>query len=173
MEPEVQMNNNNRLNREEEQIEADFNMQKVLWFALGYEEYGINVEHVQTVIDMAVLTPVPNTPRFCRGVINLRGNLVPVVDLKEMFQMQGAGAPVQNEMMVILDIEGMRVGMLVDRVNEVLEIDFSRLQPPPASVSGFGAEYIIGMFKLTTQILIVVDIEKVISIAREMISKYS
>ena len=173
MDPEVQMNGNNRLNKEEEIIESEFNLQKVLWFSLGYEEYSINVEHVQTVIDRAVLTPVPNTPRFCRGVINLRGTLVPVVDLKEMFQMQGAGGPVAGEMIVILDIDGMKVGMLVDKVNEVLEIDYSNLQPPPASVSGFGAEYIIGMFKLPGQILIVVDIEKVMHIAREMISKYS
>ena len=157
--------------KEEEQIDSEFNLQKVLWFALGYEDYGINVEHVQTVIDQAVLTPVPNTPRFVKGVINLRGTLIPIVDLKEMFQMPDTKEG--ENMMVILEIEEMRVGIMVDRVNEVLEIDFSKLQSPPASVSGFGSEYIIGVFRLPSEILIIVDIEKVVTIAREMINKYS
>jgi len=163
--------NDNRIT-EEEQIDSEFNLQKLLWFKLGYEDYGIGVEHVQTVIDRAVLTPVPNVPRFVRGVINLRGTLIPIVDLKEMFQMPDARA-VKQDMMVILDFEEMKVGILVDKVNEVLEVDFMQLQPPPASVSGFGAEYITGMYKLPGEILIIVDIEKVVSIAREMISKYS
>jgi purine-binding chemotaxis protein CheW len=162
--------NENRL-KQDEQIDSEFNIQKVLWFTLGYEDYAISVEYVQTVITEAVLTPVPNTPRFVKGVSNLRGNLVPVVDLKEMFQMPGARE--SENMMVMLEVGAMKVGMIVDKVNEVLEIDYSKLQPPPPSVSGFGAEYIVGMFKLATQILIVVDIEKVLNIAREMINKYS
>ena len=163
---------NDNKTTEEEQIDREFNLQKVLWFKLGYEDYGISVEHVQTVIDRAVRTPVPNVPRFVKGVINLRGTLIPIVDLKEMFQMPDARADAQD-MMVILDFEEMKVGILVDKVNEVLEVDFTQLQAPPASVSGFGAEYITGMFKLPNEILIIVDIEKVVAIAREMISKYS
>lgn len=166
------MNNNNNKVKHEEQIDSDFNLQKVLWFKLGYEDYAISVEFVQTVVTEGLLTPVPNTPRFVRGVINLRGTLMPVVDLKEMFQMPGARDDADT-MMVILEAGTMKVGIIVDKVNEVLEIDYSKLQPPPASVSGFGAEYIVGMFKLPNQILIIVDIEKVLNIAKEMISKYS
>ena len=157
--------------KEDDQIESDFNLQKVLWFSLGNENYAIIVEHVQTVLDYALITPVPNTPRFVKGVINLRGTLMPVIDLKDMFQMR-RGEKTDN-MMVILEVATMKVGIQVDKVNEVLEVDFSKIQPPPPSVSGFGAEYIIGMFKLPSQILIIIDIEKVIHIAKEMNSKFS
>jgi purine-binding chemotaxis protein CheW len=157
--------------KEDNQIEADFNLQKVLWFSLGHEEYAIIVEHVQTVLDYALITPVPNTPRFVKGVINLRGTLLPVIDLKDMFQMPRGEKT--DSMMVILEVATMKVGIQVDKVNEVLEVDFSKIQPPPPSVSGFGAEYIIGMFKLPNQILIIIDIEKVIQIAKEMNSKFS
>ena len=157
--------------KEDNQIESDFNLQKVLWFSLGNENYAIIVEHVQTVLDYALITPVPNTPRFVKGVINLRGTLMPVIDLKDMFQMQRGEK--SDNMMVILEVATMKVGIQVDKVNEVLEVDFSKIQPPPPSVSGFGAEYIIGMFKLPSQILIIIDIEKVIHIAKEMNSKFS
>jgi purine-binding chemotaxis protein CheW len=162
------MRNNSR---EEEQIESQFNLQKVLWFTLGYEDYAIRVDNVTTVIDEAPLTPIPSTPRFVRGVINLRGSLIPVIDLKEMFQMRDDRA--SQTMMIIMEIGAMRVGIIVDKVNEVLDIDFSTLLSTPPSVSGFGTEYILGIFKLPNRNLIIVDIEKVLNIAREMINKYS
>lgn len=161
-----------RKQNEEAQIDSSFNMQKVLWFALGFENYAIKVDHVQTVIEEAVLTPVPSTPRFVRGVINLRGALIPVIDLKDMFQMRDA-ADKQSNMMIIMEIGNMKVGIIVDKVNEVLDIDFTSLQATPPSVSGFGTEYILGIFKLPGQILIVIDIEKVLNIAKEMVGKYS
>lgn len=159
-----------RNDREEEQIDSQFNLQKVLWFTLGYEDYAIKVDHVQQVIDESPLTPIPNTPRFVRGVINLRGTLFPVIDLKDMFQMRDDKTAMTQ--VIIMEIGVMKVGIIVDKVNEVLDIDFSKLLPTPPSVSGFGTEYIHGIFKLPTQILIVIDIDKVINIAKEMICKY-
>jgi purine-binding chemotaxis protein CheW len=158
-------------NRQENQIEEHFNLQSVLWFTLGTEDYAIRVDHVQTVLDEMILTPVPNTPRFALGVINLRGLIIPVVDLKEMFQMPKGD--IKDRMAIVVEVDNMRVGIAVDNVREVLDIDFSKLQPPPPSLSGLGSEYVVGMYRLAENILIVVDLVKVIHIAKEMISKYS
>ncbi|HOO55601.1 MAG TPA: chemotaxis protein CheW [bacterium] len=161
--------NNNGENSE--QIEEQFNMQSVLWFSLGSEDYAIKVDNVQTVLDQMVLTPIPNTPRFVMGVINLRGLIFPIVDLKELFQMPREEK--KDRMAVVLEIDDMRVGIAVDKVKEVLDIDFAALQPPPPSLSGLGTEYVLGIHKISNNILIVIDIAKVISIASEMINKYA
>jgi purine-binding chemotaxis protein CheW len=156
---------------EDNQIEEHFDLKSVLWFTLGREDYAIKVDYVQTVLDEMTLTPVPNTPKFVLGVINLRGVIIPIIDLKEMFQM--ARGESEDRMAVVLEVENMRVGIAVDKVKEVLDIDFSALQSPPPSLSGLGAEYVKGIHRLGNKILIVVELPKVINIAKEMISKYS
>ncbi len=161
-----------RLNGDREiQIDEQFDLQSVLWFKLGSEDYAIKVDSVQTVLDEFSLTPVPNTPKFVKGVINLRGVIVPVVDLKELFQMPLDD--VETEMIVVLELDNMKVGIAVDRVMEVLAVDFSALQPPPPSLSGLGAEYVTGLCKHEALVLITVDIVKAINIAKEMLGKYS
>ena len=125
----------------------------------------------QSVSDDMLLTPIPNTPKFVLGVINLRGVIIPIIDLKIMFQMPKSET--DDRMAVVLKVDNMQVGIAVDRVKEVLDIDYSKMQPPPSSLSGLGAEYVVGIHKHDTNILIIVDIVKVINIAREMINKYS
>jgi purine-binding chemotaxis protein CheW len=155
---------------DEAQIEEHFDLKSVLWFTLGFEDYAIKVDHVQAVLDELSLTPIPNTPKFVLGVINLRGVIIPIIDLKEMFQM-GKGES-KTTMAIVLDIDNMRVGIAVDAVKEVLDIDFSSLQPPPPSLSGLGAEYVKGIHRMDRKILIIVELHKAIQIAKEMISKY-
>ena len=166
--------NNNFHTDEEQQIYSEFNMQSILWFTLASEEYAIKVEDVQTVLDDFVLTPVPNTDSFILGVINLRGTIIPVVDLKRMFQMPASEK--KEEMVVVLeigDLNNLKVGILVDRVNEVLDIDFSALQDPPPSLSSLGSEYVTGMHKMASNVLIIVDIVKIIQIAKQIIDSKS
>ncbi|MEW5947201.1 MAG: chemotaxis protein CheW [bacterium] len=157
---------------EELQIQTEFNVQKVLWFSLGQEDYGVKVEYVQSVIDSAPGTPVPNTPRFVREVVNLRGTLVPIVSIREMFDLPPAENGGEGTM-VILKVDTMMVGILVDGVSDVLDIDFSSLQPPPPSLSAFGAECIMGIHRHPAGILTILDIYRIVNIAKEMISKYS
>jgi purine-binding chemotaxis protein CheW len=155
----------------DEQIDRQFNLQKVLWFTLGNEEYGIKVEHVQTIIDRARVTPVPNTPSFVYGIINNRGSLIPIVELRKLFRMPDSAAGVNY--MVILDFAGMRVGILVDKVNEVLDIDFRTILPPPSSISGQEAEYISGIYKNRNGIITIIDIVRVLNLAKDMISRFA
>ena len=154
----------------EQQIAARFNVQKVLRFVLGAENYGIKVEFVQAVIDTAPHTFIPNTPRFVHGMINLRGTLIPIINLKELLRMPHETSG--NEMMVVIE-KPMKAGFLVDKVEEVMDIDFSTLQPPPSSVSTFGGESIAGIHKHYDTIITILDIAKIINTAKEMISKYS
>lgn len=159
---------------DESQIYSDFNHQSVLWFSLGSEEYAIKVDDVQTVLDDFMVTPVPNMPKFVLGVINLRGTIIPVVNLKKMFQMQHKGE--EKGMVVVLEVEeldGLRVGIVVDKVKDVLDINFSALQSPPPSLSGLGTEYVSGMHKMAGHVLIVVNMIKIVQIAREMIGKFT
>lgn len=158
----------------EDQIYTDFNLQSVLWFTLGSEQYAIKVDEVKTVIDEFTITPMPNVPRFVRGIINLRGTIIPIIDLKQMFQMPRQDK--EDFMVVVLqipEVDHVDVGIIVDKVNEVLDIDFSALQPPPPSLSGLGSEYVVGIHKTQSNVLIVVDIVRVVQIAREMVGKYS
>lgn len=174
MEPESTSVNTNHISDEDAQIYTEFNMQNVLWFTLGEEEYGIKVDDVQTVLDEFVLTSVPNMPGFVLGVINLRGTIIPVVDLKKMFQMpQEENIEPMIIVLEMVDLESLRVGIVVDKVNEVLEIDFSALQPPPPSLSGLGSEYVSGMHKMATHVLIIVNMPRIVQIAREMIGKFT
>lgn len=159
---------------DEEQIYSDFNLQSVLWFCLGAEEYAIKVDDVQTVLDEYIITPVPNTPKFVLGVINLRGTIIPVIDLKRMFQLQHNKD--DNGMIIVLEIaelENVRVGVVVDKVKDVIDINFSELQAPPPSLSGLGSEYVTGMHRMPGHVLIVVNIIKIVHIAKEMIGKYT
>lgn len=159
---------------DDSQVYSDFNLQSVLWFSLGSEEYAIKVDDVQTVLDEYMITPVPNTPKFVLGVINLRGTIIPVIELKKMFQLQQAKT--ENGMVIVLeisDLDNVRVGVVVDKVKDVLDINFSELQAPPPSLSGLGSEYVSGIHKLPGHVLIVVNIIKIVHIAREMIGKYT
>ncbi|MFH1539497.1 MAG: chemotaxis protein CheW [bacterium] len=158
--------------REDIQIQEEFNIQKVLWFKLGAEDYGIKVDYVLTVIDTAPGIPVPNTPKFVKEVVNLRGTLIPIMNLKELFPISKEESG--EEMMVILDdVDGMRVGIMVDQVNDVLDIDMGELLPAPPSLSAFGAECIYGIHKFKEKILVILDIARVVGIAREMMTKFS
>jgi purine-binding chemotaxis protein CheW len=158
-------------NEHDEQIDQQFNLQKVLWFTLGDEEYAIMVESVQTILDRARVTPVPNTPAFVYGIINNRGALIPIVELRKLFRMPDA--EVSSSVLIILEYDAIRVGVLVDKVNEVLDIDFSILQPPPQSLTGPEAEYIKGIHKMQNTIVTIIDIVRVLNIAKDMIGRFA
>lgn len=161
------------IDKQSTEQQSKSNVYKVLRFSLGTEDYSIKVGYVQTIIELVVVTPLPNTPKFIYGITNLRGTLIPVVDLREMFDM--TSSETVSRTVVILDIDSMKVGILVDNVKEVLDIDFSVLQPPLGIPSALGVEYIVGIYRFPspkTDILLVVDISKIINVAREKVHKF-
>ncbi|MBD3168442.1 MAG: chemotaxis protein CheW [candidate division Zixibacteria bacterium] len=138
---------------------------KYLTFRLSQEEYGIQILKVHQIIGVCEITAVPNTPHYVRGIINLRGSIIPVIDLRLKFSME----PKENtdETCIIVVDAGAQggsisMGVLVDAVSEVLEIVRSEIEETPNFGSAVNAEYILGIGKVKDTVKILLDIDKVL-----------
>lgn len=130
-------------------------------FTLGSEEYGVDILQVQEINRMTQITNVPQAPEYVEGVINLRGKVVPIVDLRKRLNLETKEYD-KNTRIVVVDIEGTVLGLIVDAVSEVLRITASSIEPAPDIVTGINAEFIKGVVKLEDRLLIFLDLTKVI-----------
>ena len=131
-------------------------------FNLGDEEYGVDILRVQEINRMVHITRVPKAPEFVEGVINLRGKVIPIVDLRKRFGLT-AKPHDKNTRIIVVDIDGRTVGLIVDGVSEVLRFSMDTIEPPPPMVTGVEAEYIWGVGKLEDRLLILLDLSKVLA----------
>lgn len=129
-------------------------------FKIGDEEFGVDILKVQEINRMLEVTRVPNAPEYIDGVINLRGKVIPIIDLRRRFGMERKVHD-KNTRIVVVELNGKIVGFVVDAVSEVLRIPKSVTEPPPAIVAGIEAEYITAVGKLEDRLLILLDLEKV------------
>jgi purine-binding chemotaxis protein CheW len=137
-----------------------------LTFTLGEEVFGLEVTRVREILEFAAVTKVPRTPDFMRGVINLRGSVVPVVDMRLKFGMPKAEKTVNTCIIVVeisLDGDTAVLGALVDSVREVFELESDQVEPPPGLGLKGKAELIKGMGKRDTQFVMILDIGKIFS----------
>ena len=144
------------------QTSGDGSLIQLVTFKLGDEEFGVDILKVQEIIRMMPITRVPNAPVFVEGVINLRGKVIPVIDMRKRFGLSPCERDNQTRIEV-MDLEGQIVGFVVDAVSEVLRINESTVEPPPAVVAGIGAEYMKGVGKLKDRLLILLDLDKLLS----------
>lgn len=139
---------------------------KYLTFRLAKEEYGIEILHVQEIIGMVPVTQVPKTPDFVRGVINLRGKVIPIVDLRLKFGMDSA-EDTEKTCIVVAQISGVAghitMGFIVDEVSEVLDIPAQEIEDAPSFGASLDTAYILGMAKTKGSVKILVDIDKVLA----------
>tara|TARA_R110002072_G_scaffold228234_12_gene385372 strand:+ start:4941 stop:5468 length:528 start_codon:yes stop_codon:yes gene_type:complete len=146
-------------------VKAAFDGGKFLSFQLSREEYGIAILKVREIIGMVEITSLPRTPDFVRGVINLRGRIIPVIDLRRKFDMEPAETTAETVIVVVDCGNGcdssFRVGCVVDSVSEVLAIRAEDFEAPPRCANASG-DYIDGLAKLKDRVLILLDIDKVI-----------
>lgn len=137
-----------------------------LTFKLDDEVFALDIADVREVLDFTAVTKVPQTPRFMRGVINLRGNVVPVVDLRTKFSMPPAPNP-DNMCIIIVEVtmEGEQtvLGALADSVQEVLDLDETQIEPAPRLGTRLKAGFIKGMGKRDDQLIIILDMDRVFS----------
>ncbi len=140
---------------------------KYLTFSLGGEEYGIGILKVKEIIGMMPITPVPQTPHFVKGVINLRGKVIPVIDLRLKFGME---AIPYNERTCIIVVETagsgssyLMMGLVVDSVSEVMNIKEEDIEDSPAFGTRLSTEYILGMAKAGDSVKILLDIDRVLT----------
>jgi purine-binding chemotaxis protein CheW len=131
-------------------------------FKIGEEEFGVDILKVQEINRMLEVTRVPNAPEYVDGVINLRGKVIPIIDLRRRFGMPRKDQD-KNTRIVVVELSGRTLGFVVDAVSEVLRIPKSVTEPPPPIVAGINAEYITAVGKLEDRLLILLDLEKVLS----------
>ena len=131
-------------------------------FKIGDEEFGVDILSVQEINRMSQITKVPNTPEFIEGVINLRGRIVPVIDLRVKLGMVRKDHGKDTRIGVV-ELKGKTMGFIVDEVNEVLRISKDITEAPPDIVGGVNSEYITSIGKLDDRLLILLDLEKILS----------
>ncbi len=131
-------------------------------FRLGPEEYGVEITKVQEIILMGEITRVPQTPDYIKGLINLRSTVIPIVDLRLRFGLEPQAATDETRIMVI-NVRGKTIGIIVDAVSEVLRISHDQIAPPPPTIAGLGREYLTGLVKLDSRLLILLDIDKILA----------
>lgn len=135
--------------------------EQLVVFQLGDETYGVDISTVREIIRMQSITQVPRTPEFVEGVINLRGRVIPVIDLHKRFGLPPVKETAQSRIIVV-EVGGVTVGMIVDSVSEVLRLPTASIDPPPPDVSGVDTAYLRGVGKLEDQLIILLDLDKVL-----------
>ncbi|MFP4973893.1 chemotaxis protein CheW [Paenibacillus sp. CN-4] len=136
---------------------------KVIVFKLGTEEYGIEVDKVQTIERMMPITRVPKTYAFIKGVINLRGVVIPVIDLRGRFGLQEA-EPTDQTRIIIVAANEMEVGFIVDSANDVIDLNRDSIDTPPDVVGGVKAKYLDGVAKVgEDRLLIMLNLSEVLN----------
>ena len=132
-------------------------------FFLAREEYGVDVRLVQEIIRVAEITPVPRAPASMKGVINLRGRIIPVVDLKRKLGL-GEVTPDRRARIVVVKLRERLVGLLVDAASQVLKVPVSAIDPAPDAVVEIDADFIRGVAKLPDRLIILMDLHKILSL---------
>lgn len=133
-----------------------------LTFRLGHEEYGIEILKVQEIRGYDAITQIANSPEFIKGVVNLRGIIVPIVDMRIKFDL-GQAQYDQFTVVIILNVAGRVMGMVVDGVSDVLTLEDEQIRPTPGLGSIIDTEYIMGLGTVDERMLILIDIEKLMS----------
>jgi purine-binding chemotaxis protein CheW len=151
------MTDDNVIGIENEDTQKD----KYLTFHLADEDYGIEIRYVIEIIGIQRITDVPDMPAFIRGVINLRGKVIPVMDVRARFNLPDREYD-DRTCIIVVDVDGTEVGLVVDEVSEVADIPESNVEPPPKTGKGGGNNYIQGMGKINKTVKILLDVHKLL-----------
>lgn len=142
--------------------------QKLLSFGLGKEEYGLDILAVREIIGLIDITPLPRTPEYVKGVINLRGKIIPVIELRTRFGMQSVEYT-EESCIIVVDVptegeaESRLMGVVVDTVREVLDIPTAAIEPPPEFGCSIPMDYITGIGKVKDKVVVMLDTTKVMN----------
>ena len=147
---------------EEAQKRQDIELIQLVTFSVSDEEFGVDILKVQEIIRPMEITKVPKAPDFVEGVINLRGKVIPIIDLRKRFGIATREHD-KNTRIIVIEINNMIVGFVVDSVSEVLRIPANTVEPPPPVVAGLESEYISGVGKLEDRLLILLDLDRLLS----------
>ncbi|MCH5290338.1 MAG: chemotaxis protein CheW [Treponema sp.] len=153
---------------------ADENTQfQLVTFQLGEELYGVDIMDVKEIVKVQNVRPIPNAPYYVEGIINLRSEIIPIINLHKRFHIQKMMVVDEDDLsedeggFIILDIEGNRIGIIIDRIARVVQVEKGDVKPPPQMLSGIGTEYIQGVVRQESAYLIILDTRRLFS-AKEL-----
>ena len=132
-------------------------------FKLGQEEYAVDIHYVQEIVKLLDITRVPKAPNFVEGVVNLRGSIIPVMNLRKRFGLPPAENNDNNRIMM-LKVNEIVAGIIVDGVSEVLHLPFSAMEPPPKVIGNANVDYLEGVGKLDDRLFMYLDLNKIIGV---------
>jgi len=142
--------------------EEDTQKGKYLIFFIGNEEYGIEIRYVTEIIGIQSITPIPELPQYVKGVINLRGKIIPVMDVRLRFR-KAEREYDERTCIIVIEIKDISIGLVIDRVSEVVDIADSEITPPPNVGSGFHHKYIQGIGKVENGVKLLLDCDKLLN----------
>lgn len=158
--------NEGGLSRSEGELKGGYGQEgellQLVTFKVGSEEYAISILTVQEINRMMQITPVPQSPAFIEGVINLRGKIIPVMDLRKRFG-RDAAEDREDSRIIVVEVASRVIGFTVDQVNEVLRISSGIIEPPPPMVCGADSGYVKGVGKLEDRLLILLDLDRLLN----------
>lgn len=135
---------------------------QLVTFSIGVEEFGVDIIQVKEIIRTMEITKVPRAQEFVEGVINLRGKVIPIINLRRRFSLPPKEYD-NHTRIIVIEMSNMTVGFVVDSVSEVLRIPANTVEPPPPVVAGLESDYISGVGKLHDRLLILLDLDKLLS----------
>lgn len=137
---------------------------QLVTFQLGAELYGVDIMDVKEIVKIQSVRPIPNAPYYVEGIINLRSEIIPIIDLHKRFRLRALETTEDFDAdeggFIILNIDGNKIGIIIDRVARVVQVDTANIQEPPQMLSGIGTEYIHGVIREESGYLIVLDIRR-------------
>ena len=137
-------------------------LKQFIGFMVGGEEYGLELLRVREVIRVREITWLPRAPSFVKGVINLRGDVIPIIDLRDKFGLPSRPADADTRI-VVVDVERRLIGMVVDSASQVVRIPPTQIDPPPLQLGGLPQEYIAGVGKLDERLVTLVNVDRLLS----------
>jgi purine-binding chemotaxis protein CheW len=143
---------------------------QLVTFQISEELYGVDIMDVKEIVRVQEIRSIPNAPGYVEGLFNLRGEIIPIISLHKRFHLRKAQMGEDEELLsgfIIIDIDGMKLGVIIDKVERVISIEAQNIQPPPQMLTGIGAEYIQGVVNQETGYMILLDIRKLFS-AKEL-----
>lgn len=135
-------------------------------FNLANEDYGVDITSVESIIKMQAITSIPQAPSVVEGITNLRGMVLPVINLRKRFGLQ-EGSDDKNTRIIVSQMNGLKVGMIVDGVSEVLRIQDQLIEPTPPMVSTVDTAFITGIIKLEGRLVILLDLARVLNVEEQ------
>ncbi len=132
----------------------------VVGFSVGNEEFCVDILKVQEIIRMVPITVMPNAPDFVEGVIDLRGRVIPIIDFRKRFHLYGETGTDEEKRIIVAVYRDVVMGMIVDRVSQVMKLAPDQISPAPAVVKGVETDYIIGVARVGEKLVVVLDLEE-------------